>query len=90
MMTVATVTVTVRAAEAVVPAAVILASALVWLRRVSLPGFDTELPEGFGQPLRIARYLLGDPQPVSVYARLGLSLRPKPGRSGANTLRVSR
>jgi NADH-quinone oxidoreductase subunit J len=45
---------------ALVPAAVILASTFVWLRRASLPGFDTALPEGFGQPLRIARYLMGD------------------------------
>ena len=38
---------------AVVPAAVIPLSTIVWLRQAALPGFVTTLPEGFGQPLRI-------------------------------------
>ena len=45
---------------AVVPALVILAAALVWVRQASLPAFTNSLPEGFGQPLQMAQLLLGD------------------------------
>ncbi len=45
---------------AVVPAAVILMSAMVWVSRATLPAFTTPLPDGFGQPMRMAQLLLGD------------------------------
>lgn len=45
---------------AVLPALVILAATIVWVCQAELPVFTTALPENFGQPVRIARYLLGD------------------------------
>jgi len=44
---------------AVVPAAVILVAAVVWVRRAALPGFADAAPEGFGQPMRMAELLMG-------------------------------
>ena len=43
-----------------VPAAAILASFVLWVQRASLPTFGAVLPEGFGQPMRVSRLLLGD------------------------------
>ena len=44
---------------AIVPAAVILVASVVWVRQAALPAFTQVLPEGFGQPMRIAEQLFG-------------------------------
>lgn len=43
----------------VAPAAAILAAVVAWLRKGDVSGFTTALPEGFGQPARIADLMLG-------------------------------
>jgi len=45
---------------ALIPAAVIMVAVVLWQPVTKLPGFSTVLPEGFGQPVRVAQLLLGD------------------------------
>ncbi len=45
---------------AVLPAAAILLTVIVWLKRAAFPGFANEVPAGFGSVEQVSRLLLGD------------------------------